>query len=245
MSRSTLQIKQILFETISSMRENLQIFAYFALIFAIGNYIFIKLENINKSLFWPHLLMIYAFYYAFIRVYFNQKPIFEKNNFIHTAAKMIVIVLLAFASVMFLRLGFELMKFFAKSLIIFPDIYNFLADIYVFLKTWPYTNVFLLMFLFAVLLFTMFIPFFAWISAVIGKEQSIIFSVLETKAYYVKLFAIYFVLYAVMPIILTGIMINLGFPLILMCIISAIFSIFQLVFYLKIYLSLFPLSVIK
>lgn len=222
-----------------SIRNNLQIFSYFALIFALINYVFARIEMSYPDVIWGHLIAAYVFYYFFIRVYFWKKPIFETDNFFRSAGKMLIIILLAFTSVIILKIGFEVLKLFAKSLAVFPDLYGFLADSYAFLREWRYTNIFLFIFLFAVLMFTIFIPGFAWISTIIGKEQSIIFSIAETKEYHGKIFTLYFMLFGILPLFLTGLLIGLHMPLILMCIISAFFSILQIVVYLKMYEILF------
>lgn len=243
--KSSLSFRQVWADTICAIRDNLQVFAYFTLLLSIGNYIFLRLESIVPAIAVFHLAAIYVFYYIFVRVYFKQKPIFEKDNFLHSAGKMLIIITLAFAAVMFLRLGFDLLKMFAKSLAVFPDVYGFLADTYAFLKVWKYTNIFLVLILFAILMFTMFIPFFAWISTVIGREQSIVFSVLETKEHYAKLFTMYVTIFGILPFYLASILITSGIPLIIISFISGVFSIFQVVFYIQTYLKLFPLQIIK
>lgn len=243
--KNNLLLWRALVDTGLSIRNNLQLFSYFALLLAVGNYVFLRLESIFSGAIFLHLAAIYVFYYLFIRVYFRKKPIFETDNFLRSIARMLIIIILAFASVMLLRIGFDILKLFAKSLSVFPDVYNFLAGIYAFLKSWPYTNVFLMILIFGILMFTIFIPFFAWISTIIGIEQSIIFSVIETKESYAKLFLIYVTFFGLIPFIFMGFLMSMKTPLIITSIISGIYSIFQIVLYLRIYLILFPLRILK
>jgi len=237
--KGNLLFGQILKSAAITVRDNLQIFSCFAAIFALVNYIFARIETNYPTVIWGHLLAAYIFYYSFVRVYFWKKPIFETDNFLRSAGKMLIIVLLAFTAVMFLRISFGILKLFAKSLAVFPDIYNFLFDSYLFLHDWRYTSIFMFLFLFGIMMFTFFIPCFAWISTVIGREQSIVFSVIETKKYYAKIFTLYLVIFGVFPLFLTVVLIGLHLPLIITCFISACFSILQIVIYLKMYEYLF------
>lgn len=237
--KSSLSLRRVFSCAVDSIRENAQIYSCLMLIFALGNYIFLRLEKDNPLVFLLHIIGIYVFYYAFVRIHFKKRPIFEMYNFFHSAGKALIILLLSFASVMFLRIGFELLKLFAKSFAVFPEIYGFLSDTYYAVKDWQYTGILLYMFLFAILMFVFFIPFFAWISSVTDKEQSIIFSVLETKDSYTKLFFMYFMLYGILPIILTGIMIAYKVPLIFMCLVSSCYSVIQISVYIQTYLALF------
>ena len=50
-----------------------------------------------------YLLYTYLFYFCFVRVYFNRKPLLKKHEFIHALIRIITIALLAFASLMLLE----------------------------------------------------------------------------------------------------------------------------------------------
>ena len=115
-----------------------------------------------------YLVYTYFFYYFFVCFYFRRKPLFSRRRFGNALVRMLAILLLAFAALLALKIGFKILFFLAGTLKAFPEFYEQLRLAYLGLLVSPYFAWFLPVFMFIILSFTFFIPAFAWISAVIG-----------------------------------------------------------------------------
>lgn len=120
-----------------------------------------------------YLVYTYFFYYFFVCFYFRRKPLFSRRRFGNALVRMLAILLLAFAALLALKIGFKILFFLAGTLKAFPEFYEQLRLAYLGLLVSPYFAWFLPVFMFIILSFTFFIPAFAWISAVIGGDSSI------------------------------------------------------------------------
>ena len=235
----SLALKNIFQDTVFSIKENIQAFFYFWLIYGLTNYIFARIEKIDNVFFGIHLFVLYCFFFLFVRAYYNKKPLFDKNIFFLALGKFAVIILLAFFSIVVLKIGMELAFLFAKSLALFPDFYALLVSFYIKFKSSFYALSLAYGISSLILMFTMFIPAFSWVSVVLGSDSSIIFTIIETKGNYTKLFLLYFTLFFLIPIILAKILLLLHIPYLLICLISAAISVLQMVVYIQMHKQLF------
>ena len=225
-----------------SVRENSTLLVYMLIILIAGNAVFLNLETLNKNMVFPHLFAMYVFYYAFFRIYFSQKPFGGAENFVRSIAKAIVIFLLGFAMVVGAKAGFGILYYFAKSLAVFPPVYDFLWMVYDFFRNWEYTNIILVVLLFMASAFTFFIPCFAWLAGVLDKDGSIIFSLIETKKYYPAILTLYVLIYGMLPMFVASMILSGFVPAYFGIMISSVLTMIQVVIYAELYKILFPSS---
>ena len=150
---------------------------------------------------------------------------------------MLAILLLAFAALLALKIGFKILFFLAGTLKAFPEFYERLRLAYLGLLVSPYFAWFLPIFMFIILSFTFFIPAFAWISAVIGGDSSITMTFVRTKGNYVRLIVIFLLIYGILPL---TILVFRGYSAGVVAAVSALMSLIQIVIYLKDYEHFYP-----
>lgn len=233
-----LSVRDIISNSITQIRSNLPVMSCFWAMFAAGSYIFLRLNAMSQVFFSIYLATLYFFSYFFFRVYFNQRPILDWDNLGRALVKMIVIVLLAFFSVMVFKICFMLMYLFAKSLSIFPGLYNFLAYVY---HSAVITFLSLICF-FAISLVTVFIPTFAWLELICGKESSITFTFIELKGRYLQLLSCFLIIFIALPLFVNLLLAVLGFSIIPFIVVASAMGVFQMVAYAETYKILFAFS---
>lgn len=175
-----------------------------------------------------YLLYTYLFYFCFVRVYFNRKPLLKKHEFIHALIRIITIALLAFASLMLLETAILFFLWLLNPLEIYPQIRHIWAD-FIASETFRYA-LYGGMFLFLTVIF--FIPAMAWVSAVIGRNASITLTFFHAKDNYLRIFLICFIVYGFLPF---GIFALSADSWLLRAAFTALFTVIQCVIYLQIY----------
>ena len=184
-----------------------------------------------------YLVYTYFFYYFFVCFYFRRQPLFSRRRFGNALVRMLAILLLAFAALLALKIGFKILFFLAGTLKAFPEFYERLRLAYLGLLVSPYFAWFLPIFMFIILSFTFFIPAFAWISAVIGGDSSITMTFVRTKGNYVRLIVIFLLIYGILPL---TILVFRGYSAGVVAAVSALMSLIQIVIYLKVYEHFYP-----
>ena len=101
-----------------------------------------------------YLVYTYFFYYFFVCFYFRRKPLFSRRRFGNALVRMLAILLLAFAALLALKIGFKILFFLAGTLKAFPEFYEQLRLAYLGLLVSPYFAWFLPVFMFIILSFT-------------------------------------------------------------------------------------------
>ena len=66
----------------------------------------------------------YFFYYFFVCFYFRRQPLFSRRRFGNALVRMLAILLLAFAALLALKIGFKILFFLAGTLKAFPEFYE-------------------------------------------------------------------------------------------------------------------------
>ena len=191
----------------------------------------------NLPIVFAYLTYTYFFYYFFVCAYFKQTPLFNKQHFVNALIRMLAILLLAFAALIALRISFKIIFFLAGTLSAFPEFYQPLRTAYLNFVISPYFAWFLPVFMFIILSFTFFIPTFAWISAIIGRDVSITATFIKTQGNYSRLILMFMFIYGIFPLVIllfkncsTG----------LIATVSALMSLIQIIIYLKIYEYFYP-----
>ncbi len=236
--KNKLSAYSIITSTVESIKNNFLILAHLTMLLCIGNYVFLQLSALKYSIYIPYIVGLYLFYFCFFRIYFKKAKIWDKSVFFHSLGKFVIIILLAFAFLILLKLFLILLYLLAKSFVIFPDFYNFLFTVYHSFIDWEYANIIKFLFLFVFVVFTIGIPYFSWISCVLGKESSITFSILEVKGSYLKLLEVCFLTYVVLPLLFAVPFFAIG-NLYISVAVSSIISVIQTVAYAEIYRHLF------
>lgn len=179
-----------------------------------------------------YLIYTYLFYYFFVSVYFKQKPLFNRQNFYNSIIRISAILLLAFATLLLVKIGFQILFLLVKPLKAFPEFYDYIRMLYISFIKWQYFAYFLYIFMFSILTIIFFIPAFAWISAINGRDSSITMALMRSKNNYWRLCLIFGLIYGILPF---GAVLFSNSSILILAAISALFTIIQLVIYLKIY----------
>jgi len=226
---SKLPIYNIFRNSVKYMSLHWQMLGIFTALSFAGIYL---LGNFNLRDNWAgsiiYLIYTYLFYFCFVRAYFNRRPLLKKAEFINALIRIITITLLAFACLMFMESAILFFLWLLNPLEIYPQIRNIWAD-FIASDTFRYA-LYGGMFMFLTLIF--FIPAFAWISAVIGRNASITLTFFHTKGNYLRIFFICLIVYGIMPF---GIFILSTDSWGLRAIFTALFTVIQCVIYLQIY----------
>lgn len=175
-----------------------------------------------------YLSYTYLFYFCFVRVYFECRPLLKKSEFINALVRAVTISLLAFAFLMFLKMLLLFGLWLLSPLDIFPHIQNLWTD-FIASNTFRYA-LYGIMFLLLTTLF--YIPALAWVSAVIGRNASITLTFFHIKDNYWRIFIICFIIYGLVPFAIFSLSAN---SWLLRAIFSALFTVIQCVIYLNIY----------
>lgn len=228
-----LDLKRLVIETLSFSAKN------FFLLFLFGSALFLASFLSFKYAFKHHVTMLffygvfcYLFYYVFVNLYYNQKPIFTSEKIVNSFVKMLVIFALSLAMVIAFYLLLRLLKNMSQWLVGFPDLYDFLKSSYHFLKGSLWGQFLIYVPLFFFLTFTFFIPSFAWISSLNDNDASVFGAYEKTQGNYLKIVLCLFMLFALFPFLIN--LIAKPAPLYL-GMAHAFVTMIQLVFYMKLY----------
>lgn len=175
-----------------------------------------------------YLLYTYLFYFCFVRVFFKRKRLLPKNEFINALIRMITISLTGFACLMLLETIILFGLWLLNPLDIYPQMREMWAS-FIASNTFRYAA-FGGMFFFLTIIF--YIPAFAWISAVIGRNASITLTFFHAKDNYFRIFIICLIVYGLFPF---GILMLSANSWLLRAAFTALFTIIQCVIYLHLY----------
>ncbi len=228
-----LQIKQLCIDTLSFMAKNCFLLILFGSASFLASFLSLKfMFKHQMTMLWSYALFCYVFYYIFISLYYEQKPIFTSEKLVNSAIKIAVIFAISLLVVICGHLFLKLLKYMSQWLIGFPDIYEFLKRSYQFLngsKTGQFLLYIPLIFL---LTFTFFIPGFTWVSSINGDDASLWSAYAKTHGNYIKIALILVVLYVFFPFMLN--LVGKYSPLHL-SIKHALKTVVQFVFYIRLY----------
>ena len=228
-----LNLKQFCIDTLSFATKNVLILCLFAFFAFSASFLSLKYAFKHHTLMLiSYSIFCYFFYYVFISFYFEQKPLFTSEKIVNSLIKLVVIFAVSLFVIICGHLFLELLKYMARWLIGFPDIYTFLKKFYLFLNASSLGRFLLCIPVIFLLTFTFFIPGFAWISTLNGGDQSLLSSYIKTHGSYIKIALILFVLFGLFPFISS--LVTRQTPLAL-SFSHALLTIFQITFYLRLY----------
>lgn len=228
-----LNIRQFVISTLSFMAKNWFLLCLFGIVLFFASFLSFKYA------FKHHIAMLglygafcYVFYYLFISLYYNQKPIFTSEKLVNSIVTMIVVFLLSLVMVLACDLVLKLLKYMAQWLVGFPDLYKLLKETYLFLKASTIGQFLIYIPLIFFLTFTFFIPGFAWISTLNGRDASIWGAYAKVHGNYLMTVLLMFAFFAVVPFIINLFVVQKP---VFLSISHALSAMIQLVGYVRLY----------
>lgn len=232
--KKDVSIRQILVDSLGFIGDNTALLGVLALLSFAGSYFSLYIGMART----PLLLLLYGFYiyffyFLFISLYYAQKPLLNKERIIDSLFKILTILALSMLILICGKISINIMHHLARGLIVFPSLYAALRSIYVFMVTNPYARIIIYLGVITLLSFSFFIPGFAWISSICGKNSSILNAYSKARGNYFKIIAIFVALYGLLPLAtgFAGLSLGYGF----LAILYAIQNIFQIIVYLHLY----------
>ena len=232
-AKKIFQIKPYVIETLSFIAKNVFLLGLFWTVSFIASFLSLKYVFRHQALMLTaYGVFCYIFYYIWTALYYEQKPLFTSEKLVNSILKTVIIFAISVFVIVCGHLFLILLKYMARWLIGFPDIYENLKNCYHFLNSSKIGQFLLYIPTIFLLTFTLFIPAMSWVSSVNGKDMSLWGAYARTQGNYLKISAVLIVVYGMFPFIL-----NLLIPqtLISLSVTHAFVSILQFVFYLRLY----------
>lgn len=232
--KKELSVRQLLIDVLQFIGNNAGLLGCLAVLSFAGSYISLYVGGARTFMFLLFYgLFIYCFYYLFICLYFDKKPIFTAPRFVNSFFKILAILALSFFILLFAKIGLNVTHYLTRGLAVFPDLYHWLKSAYYLFITSPlyalaeYLSVILL------LTFSFFIPGFAWMSVIEKDEGSVIAAYSAVRGNYLKTAMVFVALYGLLPLLVgsVGLMVSRG----VLAFLYALQTVFQLVVYLHLY----------
>lgn len=228
-----LNIKQLCIETLSFSAKNFFLLAFFSILLFLASYLSIKYAFKHQTtMLCLYGCFCYFFYYTFISLYYEQKPLFTSEKVVNSLIKAAIIFSLSLLAVICGHLTVVLLKYMSQWLIGFPDVYTLLKNTYGFLNGSALGRFLLYVPVIILLTFTFFIPGFAWISVLNGGDSSLMSAFSKAQGNYMKIILLLLVLFTVLPVVFTFLF---SHKTIYLSLSHTIVSMIQLVFYIRLY----------
>ncbi len=232
--RKELSIRQLFIASLSFIGKNIPLLTFLTLLSFSGSYLAIRAGIYQNFLMLTlYGLYIYFFYFFFVSLYYAQRPLITKEKFIDSFVKMIVILAFSMFVLICGKIGINILHYLSRYLIGFPDIYSLLRRIYIFILLNPFGKIVLYFGVITLLTFSFFIPGFAWISTINGRDSSIISAYAKTNGNLWKTVLTFLILYGILPLIISFIGLTSGS--VILGILYALLTIFQVIVFLHLY----------
>ena len=233
--KKEMSVRQIFIDTLEFIGNNKAILVFMTFLSFIGSYLPAALNISLKNPFFGFLyaMYIYGFYYLFVALYCQNKPLITKEKLVDSFIKIIIITALSLCILICGKLFFHLIYKAGRGLVGFPDIYYALQKTYRFLINHAYLKIIIYLGITTLLSISFFIPGFAWIATFDKKDNSIISAYAKVKGHYLKVIASIFIIFGVLPLFIG--FVELKSSPMVMSVMHAMLAVFQLVAYLQIY----------
>ena len=238
--KKEMSVRQIFIDTLEFIGNNKAILVFMTFLSFIGSYLpaALGVSLYNPFFGFLYAVYIYAFYYLFVALYCQNKPLITKEKIVDSFIKLIIIAVLSFCFLLCGKLIFHVIYKIGRSLVGFPDIYYTLQKIYRFLVNHTYLKLIIYLGITTLLSLSFFIPGFAWVATIDKKDNSIISAYIKVKGNYIKVITLTFILFGVMPLFVG--FIELKSSQVVMSVMHSILAVFQIVAYLQIYDKFYP-----
>lgn len=232
--KKELSIRRLFIDVFRFIGRNSGLLGCLAFLSFLGSYAAFWLGSSRGFLFFAlYGCFIYFFYYLFIVLYFGKKPIFTAERFINSFVKLLIILAFSFFVLILCKIGLNITHYLARGLIIFPDLYDVLRNIYQAFMLSSVRPIVMYLSVLVLLSFSFFIPGFAWMSVLEDQSGSVVEAYANVRGNYFKTVYVFVLIYGILPLLIGSAAIVL--PRTLMAAIYAFQTVFQLVIYLHLY----------
>ena len=183
-------------------------------------------------------MYVYAFYFLFVALYCQNKPLITKEKIVDSFIKLIIITALSLCILICGKMFFHIIYKIGRGLVGFPDIYYALQKAYRFMVNHPYLKLVIYLGTTTLLSVSFFIPGFAWVATIDKKDNSIVSAYAKVKGNYLKIITSIFIIFGVLPLFVS--FIELKSSILIMSLMHAMLAVFQIVAYLQIYDKFYP-----
>ena len=238
--KKEMSVRQIFIDTLGFIGNNKVILCFMTFLSFIGSYVIASADISLKNPFFAFIyaLYIYAFYYLFVSLYCQKKPLITKEKFVDSVIKLIIISMLSLFIIICGKMFFHIVYSICKNLVGFPDLHNTLRRAYRFMVNHSSLKFVIHLGITTLLSISCFIPGFAWVATIDKKDNSIISAYARVKGNYLKVIATIFILFGVMPLFVG--FIELKSSIIIMSLMRSMLAVFQIIAYLQIYDRFYP-----
>lgn len=238
--KKEVSVRQVFIDSLEFISNNKAILLFMTFLSFIGSYFASSAGVSFRNPFFVFLygIYIYAFYYLFVGLYCQQKPLVTKEKIVDSVIKLLVITALSLLILICCKLFFHILYFCGRKLIGFPDLYYFLRSVYRFMINNPYLKLLIYLGITTLLSVSFFIPGFAWIATIDKKDNSITSAYARVKGNYLNVVTSIFIIFGVFPLFIGYI--ELKSSQIIMSLMHAMLAVFQIVAYLQIYDKFYP-----
>ncbi len=232
--KKELSIRQLFVDSLSFIGKNIPLLTVLTFLSFAGSYLAVKIGIYHNFLFLLlYGLYIYFFYFFFVSLYYEQHPIITKEKFVDSFIKMITIFAFSMFVLICGKIGINILHYLSRYLIGFPDIYSLLRKIYIFILLNPFGKIILYLGVITLLTFSFFIPGFAWVSTISGKDTSIISAYIKTGGNLIKTVAVFVIMFGILPLIISYIGLTSGS--VVLGILYALLTVFQIIVFMHLY----------
>lgn len=238
--KEKMSVRQVFIDTLGFIGNNKAILAFMTFLSFIGSYLTATSGVSLQNPFFAFLygVYIYAFYYMFISLYCQKKPLITKEKIVDSFIKLIIITMLSLFILICFKVFFNILYGLGRGLVGFPDLYNILRSMYRFMINNPYLKVIIYLGITTLLSISFFIPGFAWVATIDKKDNSIISAYAKVKGNYLNVIASIFIIFGLLPLFVGYV--ELKSSQIIMSLMHSMLAVFQIVAYLQIYDKFYP-----
>ncbi len=238
--KKEMSVRQIFIDSLEFIGNNKFILCFMTFLSFIGSYI---TASSNISLHNPfygflYCIYVYSFYYLFVGLYCQNKPLVTKEKIVDSFIKLLIISALSLCFLICGKIIFHILYKLGRSLIGFPDLYHILQTSYRFMINHPYLRFIVYLGITTLLSISFFIPGFAWVATIDKKDNSIISAYARVKGNYINVITSIFILFGVLPLFIS--FIELKSSQLVMSLMHSLLAVFQIVAYLQIYDKFYP-----
>ncbi len=233
--KKEMSVRQIFIDSLEFIGNNKFPLCFMTFLSFIGSYIASSSSISLRNPFYGFLygIYIYAFYYLFVGMYCQNKPLITKEKIVDSLIKLLVIAALSLSILICGKISFHIIYKIGKGLVGFPDLYHCLQTAYRFMVNHPCLRFVVHLGITTLLSISCFIPGFAWVATIDKKDNSIISAYARVKGNYLKVIATIFILFGVLPLFVS--FIELKSSQVIMSLLHSLLAVFQIVAYLQIY----------
>ncbi len=232
--KKDLSVRRLLVDSLDFIGKNAALLMCWTFLSFAGSYAAARFGAYRHPfLFFVYAVYIYFFYFFFISIYNGEKPYISKQKFVDSLLKMVSVLALSLSVLICGKLGITVLHRLCRGLVGFPQIYDFIRQIYYFLLFNSWAKIIIFFGIISLLTFTFFIPGFAWVGTIGGKDASIISAYAKVQGNYLRVLAVFLLIYGILPLV-AG-FVGLGTGMAVLSLFNGLVTVFQVIVYLHLY----------